>query len=208
MTRNANTVNIKSEGDYHHGDLRSAALALGLEKLATQDAPDIGLRELARDLGVSAPALYRHFPNKSALMDALALAALRKLGEEQMAAAKRKSGARESFREVGFTYVRWAAENPSLFKLIFERVGRVDALMDGSVDLGEAFRQLAQGIAGILPEGASSADRQHAQLHAWSLVHGIANLVVNGQVAWDEDLVRGILALTFRDDMSAPSEGG
>lgn len=205
MTRNANTVNIKSGSDYHHGDLRSAALALGLEKLAGQDVPDLGLRELARDLGVSAPALYRHFPNKDALMDALALAALRKLGEEQARAAGGGADVREAFREVGFTYVRWAAENPSLFKLIFERVGRVDALMDGSVDLGEAFRQLAQGIAGILPDGSSAAQQQHAQLHAWSLVHGLANLIVDGQIGWDEAMVRAVLARTFMLEGSASS---
>ena len=194
MTPNDNTVNIKPEGEYHHGDLRAAALALGLEKLAAQHEPAVGLRELARELGVSATALYRHFPGKDALMDALALAALRQLGEQQLRAAKAVGPDGNAFAEVGFTYVRWAAENPSLFRLIFARVGRVDALMDGSVDLGEAFRQLASGIAAMLPPDATAQDRQAAQLHSWSLVHGLANLIVDGQVAWDEGLVRSVIA--------------
>ena len=202
MTANDNTVNIKSDESYHHGDLRAAALALGLEKLASLEVPDLGLRELARDLGVSATALYRHFPNKDALLDALALAALRKLGEEQVRAAS-EADAPNAFREVGFTYVRWAAQTPSLFRLIFARTGRIDALMDGSVDLGDAFRQLAKGIDGILPSHATLADRQAAQLHAWSIVHGIANLIVDGQVVWDETLVRAILARTFGQDRDA-----
>lgn len=203
MTANDNTVNIKSDESYHHGDLRSAALALGLEKLAQSGTPELGLRELARELGVSATALYRHFPNKDALLDALALAALRKLGEEQLRAASQAKG-NDAFREVGFTYVRWAAQNPSLFRLVFARTGRVDALMDGSVDLGEAFRQLAAGIGDILPPGATQQQRLAAQLHAWSLVHGIAYLVVDGQVAWDEELVRAVIAGTFGLDRTSP----
>lgn len=200
MTRNANTVNMKPEGEYHHGDLRSAALALGLEKLAAQGSPEIGLRDLARDLGVSATALYRHFPNKDALLDALAMAALRQLGQRQSEVARAAGGGREGFREVGFTYVRWAHENPALFRLVFARVGRVDALMDGSVDLGEAFRQLAAGIETVLPDGASATERQAAQLQAWSVVHGLANLIVDGQVAWDEELVRAAIGGSFGAD--------
>ena len=57
---------------YHHGDLRSAALQLGMERLTDQEHPELGLRALARDLGVSATALYRHFPNKDALLVELA----------------------------------------------------------------------------------------------------------------------------------------
>lgn len=203
MTAHDNTVNIKSDEAYHHGDLRAAALALGLEKLAQSGTPELGLRELARELGVSATALYRHFPNKDALLDALALAALRKLGEEQLRAAKQAQHT-DAFREVGFTYVRWAAQNPSLFRLVFARTGRVDALMDGSVDLGEAFRQLAAGIGDILPPGATQQQQLAAQLHAWSLVHGIANLIVDGQVAWDEELVRAVIAGTFGLDRTSP----
>ena len=203
MARNANTVNIKSEGDYHHGDLRAAVIDLGLKKLAEQNVPELGLRQIARELGVSATALYRHFPNKDALMDALALAALRRLGKEQASAASAMGDQRLAFRETGYTYVRWAVDNPSLFRLVFSRVGRVDALMDGSVDLGEAFMQLAAGIAQILPDDAPPQERLAAQLHAWSLVHGLANLIVDGQIAWDEVLVRSIISGTFGLDRDA-----
>ena len=64
---------------YHHGDLRASALQMGMERLESQEQPDLGLRALARDLGVSATALYRHFPNKDALLDALALEGLTQL---------------------------------------------------------------------------------------------------------------------------------
>ncbi len=65
MTYNDNSVNIKS---YHHGDLRSALVEEGLRLLAASDAEHLSLREIARNAGVSATAVYRHFPDKEALL--------------------------------------------------------------------------------------------------------------------------------------------
>ena len=126
---------------YHHGDLRAAALQIGMERIEDQDHPDLGLRALARDLGVSATALYRHFPNKDALLDALALEALGRLGANQARAAKAAGGGRNGFIEVGITYVTWAVENPSLFRLIYTRFCKVHVNCDPT-DMGEAFLQL------------------------------------------------------------------
>ena len=57
---------------YHHGDLRSALVAAGLKALEQGDAADLSLRQIAREVGVSATAVYRHFPDKQALLGALA----------------------------------------------------------------------------------------------------------------------------------------
>src|SRR3546814_6352960 len=62
----------KAARAYHHGDLRAAVIAAGLKRLAEDAGGELGLRALARDVGVSATALYRHFPDKEALLDALA----------------------------------------------------------------------------------------------------------------------------------------
>lgn len=201
MTVNDNSVNIKDgakgDGTYHHGDLRSATLALGMERIEQQDHPELGLRALARDLGVSATALYRHFPNKDALLDALALEALGRLGTNQgQAAMKAGGGGREAFVEVGITYVEWAHSNPALVRLIYNRVGEVD-LADGDPDeMGEAFRQLRNGIAAMMPESLSDEDRAAAALHAWSLVHGLAMLILDGQIEYDPVMIRKVVTMT------------
>ena len=196
MTRNANSVNIKDVRDYHHGDLRAATLSLGMERIEEQDHPDLGLRALARDLGVSATALYRHFPNKDALLDALALEALGRLGVNQAKAAAAAGGGRDSFVEVGITYVEWAVANPALVRLIYNRVGVVD-LADGDPDeMGEAFRQLRAGIAAMMPKEMTDEQRANAALHAWSLVHGLAMLILDGQVEYDRDMVRKVVTMT------------
>ena len=68
---------------YHHGDLRGALLEAGQRLLQTRKADDLALREVARDVGVSATAVYRHFPDKGALLSALAQDGLDRLGQAQ-----------------------------------------------------------------------------------------------------------------------------
>lgn len=200
MTNKDNSVNIKeksaSSGSYHHGDLRSAALALGMERIEQQDHPELGLRALARDLDVSATALYRHFPNKDALLDALALEALERLGVNQAKAAIKAGGGLEAFVEVGITYVEWAVTNPALVRLIYSRVGEVD-LKDGDPkEMGEAFRQLRAGIEAMMPSSLPAEDKAAAALHAWSLVHGLAMLILDGQVEYDPAMIRKVVTMT------------
>ncbi len=200
MTGNDNSVNIKetngTSGSYHHGDLRSATLALGMERIEQHNHPELGLRALARDLGVSATALYRHFPNKDALLDALALEALGRLGTNQAQAAMEAGGGREAFVEVGITYVEWAHSNPALVRLIYNRVGEVDLTDCNPDEMGEAFRQLRNGIAAMMPESLSDEDRAAAALHAWSLVHGLAMLILDGQIEYDPVMIRKVVTMT------------
>lgn len=196
MTGNANTVNIKSDESYHHGDLRAAALALGLEKLASQEVPDLGLRAIARELGVSATALYRHFASKDALLDALASEGLRQLGESQRAAAARAGGGTAAFQATGAAYVEWAVANPALFALTFACKPGPDLSDAGGGDY-EAMRQLQAGISSVLPQLPPGSDRASAAMHAWSLVHGLANLILAGHIAHDPATIRAVIAHTF-----------
>ncbi len=200
MASNANSVNMKDaakeSGAYHHGDLRTAALALGIQRIAEQDQPDLGLRALARDLGVSATALYRHFPNKDALLDALAKEAMDRLGENQARAGLAAGGGRDGFVEVGITYVEWAVANPALARLIFSRLGEVELVSGDGGDRNEALRQLHAGIAAMMPEQMPPDEKAAAALHAWSLVHGLAMLILDGQVAYDPAMVRKVVAMT------------
>lgn len=205
MNANDNSVNIQPAADdgnsYHHGDLRSAALALGMERIKQLDRPDLGLRALARDLGVSATALYRHFPNKGALLDALALEGLNQLGAHQAAAAAKAGGGMEGFVEVGITYVEWSVANPALVRLIYNQVNKVDLIHGNPSKMGEAFHQLRKGIAAMMPDELSEQQRTTAALHAWSLVHGLAMLILDGQIEYDADLVRRVVTMTdFRLD--------
>src|SRR5258705_9177027 len=71
---------------YHHGNLRSALLAHAERALSEGGAGELSLRELAREAGVSHAAPRRHFPDKQALLDALALDGFERLGDQIQAA--------------------------------------------------------------------------------------------------------------------------
>src|SRR3546814_16623278 len=82
---------------YHHGDLRSALVTEGLRILEVRAPEELGLREVARAAGVSATAVYRHFPDKEALLRALASVGFQYLGDAQAAATEQAGGGLAGF---------------------------------------------------------------------------------------------------------------
>ena len=179
---------------YHHGDLRSALLDAGLRLLRLRTADDLSLRELAREVGVSAAAIYRHFPDKGALMAALAREGLERLATAQRLATHAAGGGSPGFLASGMAYVRFAVDNPALFRLMFSAAQASDPL-DAAIDsVPSAMRALRQDIEALVPGGASAAERKAAALHAWSLVHGLAQLVLDHQIPADWRLIERVLS--------------
>lgn len=197
MANKDNSVNIKSDGakaagTYHHGDLRAAVIAAGLKRIEDGEGGELGLRALARDVGVSATALYRHFPDKEALLDALADEGLRRLGALQAQAWLKAGGGSAGFKATGIAYVRFAHDEPALFRLSFTR--QMAERKEGG-DGGEvAYNLLRAGVGEALP---GVKDPDVAALHAWALVHGLAMLVLDRRIDWDEAMVEKVVGLTF-----------
>jgi AcrR family transcriptional regulator len=104
---------------YHHGDLRAALIQEGLRLLEERRGDDVGLREVARAAGVSATAVYRHFPDKAALLRALSSEGLARLAEAQRRAFSGAGGGKAGFLATGRAYVAFALANPALFRLAF-----------------------------------------------------------------------------------------
>ena len=188
MANEANTVNIAKR--YHHGDVRAAVLVRGLARLEEADAAALSLRELARDVGVSAPALYRHFRDRDALLDALAGEGAAQLAARQRAASERAGGGEAGFTECGREYVRFALSAPHLFKLMF---ARLPPPAQGTNSMGAAVSFLHDSIAGWLPPGATDERRKVAAMYFWSLVHGLALLMLDGQLPADPLLVDRVI---------------
>ena len=86
---------------YHHGDLRAALIEAGLKLLEDRQGDDIGLREAARAVGVSATAVYRHFPDKAALLRALSAEGFARLAEAQRGAQEAAGGGQAGFVATG-----------------------------------------------------------------------------------------------------------
>ena len=175
---------------YHHGNLREELIAQGLAFLAATSVEDVSLREIARRAGVSATAVYRHFPDKSALFAALARQGLEALAEAQHEAFDGAGGGVAGFSATGVAYVRFARENPALFHLIFGHQQSSGASGSADHSRQEAMRFLQANAAALSPTGV---DPQVFALQAWSIVHGLAVLILDGLIPADDDLIRRVV---------------
>lgn len=201
---------MTAKSEYHHGNLRRALLDAALALFAERGRFDFTMRELARAAGVTHNAPYRHFADRWALMDALAEEGFVRMRETTLAtaASSRDDDARVWIARLGEGYVRFAAEHPHHFRLMFLR-----PLKGASGDLARAarasFAPLEEAIEDARAKGLLRAGlrKQDVAVAAWSLVHGVASLVVGGQLSASQRGLRGrIDALTsvFIDGAFAP----
>jgi AcrR family transcriptional regulator len=169
---------------YHHGDLRRALLDASLALISEEGFGALSLREVARRAGVTHAAPYRHFPDKEALLAAVAEEGFRAMTarmKERMVLETTPDG---RLLACGVAYVLFAMEHPAHFRVMFgphfshppdlgAEGGDTDSfgLLVGS--LSEAQR------AGMVREG----DIQPLALSCWSMVHGLASLLVDGLLA-------------------------
>jgi AcrR family transcriptional regulator len=194
MAPDANTVNIKTAPrGYHHGDLRDALIGAGMRLLEQRHAGDLGLREVARAVGVSPTAVYRHFPDKDALLQAIAARGFAMLGTMQGRAAEGRVGA-DAFRAAGVAYVRFALANPAVFRLMFSSARPRDVLSLPAETETEPLRILRANAAGLVPPGAGEEVGRVIAVQAWALVHGLAMLMLDNMVPADEGLVEAVVA--------------
>lgn len=176
---------------YHHGDLRRALLDAGLD-LARDGGPDaVVLREATRRVGVSANAAYRHFVDRDALLDEVVSRAQSQAADviaAQIEAASDVHGraprARARFRAVGVGYLRFAMTEPGLFRTAFAVPTDLSraASPDAAGTCGRTpFQLLGDTLDEMLDAGALPAEqRPGAEFLAWSAVHGLAMLALEG----------------------------
>ena len=198
----AGSTAVPGRSTYHHGDLRRALLDAGLD-LAQEGGPDaVVLREATRRVGVSANAAYRHFADRDALLDevvsrAQSLAADVIFAEIEAAGGAGESGprARARFRAVGVGYLRFAMSEPGLFRTAF--AVPTDLSRSASPEAAGAcgrtpFQLLGDTLDEMLEAGVLPPDqRPGAEMLAWSAVHGLAMLALEGPL---RDLPAGFVA--------------
>ena len=211
--------NLKSERTYHHGDLRNALIDAGMNALATQDAAELSLRALARELGVSANAAYRHFADKDALLSALAAEGFRRFAAEQADSrcttgpgpgqTGLKGGPQDEALSSGLRYVQFAQRHPGLFRLMFGRflLASQDAELQGAA-MAAFMQLLEQSRAPDAPPGPPDEATLMRALARWSLVHGLSHLLLEGQLglfgAQPDGLVRAVLEASGLGDAGRP----
>ena len=182
---------------YRHGDLRRALVAAGVE-MARRGGPEaVVLREATRRAGVAPSAAYRHFADRGALLDAVCSAALAELAgamEAELAGLPRDSepdgkpdggpAARARFGAVGRGYLRFAREEPGLFRTAFsasENLGDTASPAKAGEGGLTPFQLLGSALDGLVEAGVLPPERRSgAEFLAWSAVHGLAMLLIDG----------------------------
>jgi AcrR family transcriptional regulator len=176
-------------GSYHHGDLRRVLLVTARDMLEHEGVDALSLREVARRAGVSHNAPYRHFTDRDSLLAALACDGYVAFGETMQQAM---NGVRSDGKllAMGRAYVGFALEHPQLFRLMF-----ADSMdMTCHQELREAAMGTFRLLADTVREEIGQHDARIATVAAWSLVHGLAHLLLDHQLK--EQLCGGLAEST------------
>jgi AcrR family transcriptional regulator len=175
-----------------------ALVEAALRLLESRSPAELSLRSVARLVGVSPNAPYRHFDSKDALLAAVAEEGFRRLTAVTAAA---KGSPRKRLGQMAAAYVRFATEHPRLYGLMFGPVLKGWERHAGLVAAGDAsFAVVVEAVA-----AATDTDPTHASrdaILAWSAVHGYAMLAIDGhlgcspakQLPSPEELVRIVSA--------------
>lgn len=168
---------------YHHGNLRTALLDAAEASLREHGSDQLSLRDLARRVGVSHAAPRRHFPDRQALLDALAVAGFDRLGAELRAAI---GEAGEDFAArlgaAAAAYSRFATRDVALLDLMFttkHQRGSESVVTAAGVALTVVFELIAEGQdAGVLEAG----DLYQVGTILFATIQGIVTFVNGGLV--------------------------
>ncbi len=176
---------------YRHGDLPRALLQAGID-LARSGGPEaVVLREATRRAGVAPNAAYRHYAGQGELLQAVRFAALSMLAvtmENELSRSHKGASAadyaRASVRAVGIGYLKFAQAEPGLFRTAFpvpdDKVGVPRPEKAGNSGLNP-FQLLGAALDRAVEAGLLANERRSgAEYLAWSAVHGLAVLLVDG----------------------------
>lgn len=162
---------------YHHGKLREGLLARATESIEEAGVEGLSLRQLARDLGVSHAAPGKHFRDKQALLDALALDGFRGMNARIMGASEAAGDHRSRFVRIARAYVEFAVSHPVLLAVMHSTKHHPDA-SDELRNIGEGGMRVAKALiaeaqdAGVLAPG----DCERLALVCFASLHGAAML--------------------------------
>jgi AcrR family transcriptional regulator len=192
IVQNVNVVNMVTKraprsparrDSYHHGDLKRALTGAALSLVAEKGPKGFTLTEAARRAGVSAAAPYRHFADKAELLATVAQQGFLELHAALDGAAKAASDPKARVIELGCAYVRWAIDHPDHYRVMFgaELVKSDHPIL--AVAGERAFDDLLDAITKCQEAGlVARRDPRDVAGPLWSLVHGIASLVIGGEL--------------------------
>ena len=197
----------KAKAAYHHGDLRRALIQTTLEILAEKGPDAFTLREAARRIGVNHRAVYRHFPDRIALLAAVALEGYLHLGDAYTQALAELHGASTHARLLAIAqrYVEFAMREPARYRLMTgPRLNEDGRFPELEAALARDFAIVSDEIsAGIERRELAPVDIKEAGISLLAAIHGLSSLIVMRRIR-----VRRSLLPAFTERVIGPTLRG
>ena len=176
---------MTTKESYHHGDLRQKIIYEALMWIERENIVSLSLRKIARQIGVSHNAPYRHFPDKESLLVEIAKVGFIELRQTlQQAFTDSPNDWQKKLETIGVAYVKYAVNHQAYYRVMFG---------DGCTNY-EKYPQLAQASAeafdvllNVIKAGQeakifNSEDSMQLARVCWSLVHGVSTLAIDNQL--------------------------
>lgn len=182
------------------GNLRAELVDVAVQMLENEGSEALSLRMVARNAGVSHMAPYRHFDSKDALLAAVAETGFHDLVSAIDAAVSSEEVNALKSRAIGIAYIHFARRRPALYRLMFGPQLSDEAQFPNLAEAMHRAQARCFMAVSLLSPGTSQSSGNQAETFGvaiWSLVHGLANLLIDGQLAVPADaedaLIEGVL---------------
>jgi AcrR family transcriptional regulator len=192
----------KPRGTYHHGDLRQALVAAALKTIEREGVAEVSLRAVARSLGVSPRAPYRHFATKEQLLAAVAVEGYRLSATFTAGRLDGIVDPVDRLRAAVVAYVLFATKHPAAFRVMYAPYAAVEESAPDLVQIRtEGHAEMMRLICLAQESGRVRAGApMKIALALWSTMHGLAVLVIEGQLGrHDTPADAGKLAVLVAD---------
>ena len=174
---------------------RELVVATARAQLERSDAPQLSLRAVARELGVTAPALYAYVEDKGELVAAVASEHFERLVDRFESITE--TDPLDRVRAVSRAYVDHALESPALFRLMFRYPPSPTSGVDAFPPATRAFEVAAATTADAVAQGIFQVDDVNlACLTMWAAMHGVAEVLLMG-FGFDDDSAEQFISNTI-----------
>lgn len=193
----------RTQKTYHHGDLRQALIKAAITLIERDGHVDaLSLREVAATAGVSQAAPYAHFSDKRALLAAVAEVGFTQLAVSMKRGVRASSPPAQRFLATGRGYVQFALKSPGMFRLMFSSsLGALADFASLQAKADTAYGLFVEALDAVTT-AAKPTDMTALRLSTWSLIHGLASLLVEQRLPVDRrralELVDSVTELHLR----------
>lgn len=176
---------MAAQKKYKVSDLRIQLIKAASEIISKEGLKKLTLRALSNQVGVSRTAPYRHFVNKDALLFAIAEEGFKELTIRYQKVNRNKSlNSIARLQNIGLAYIEFAIYNPGAFRLMFgQEITQHQRSEKLRSSASETFNEYLKAVKAFQDEQNTTAkDYSILANHSWATVHGLATLLLDGQI--------------------------